>query len=667
MRRLLLAAFLLSPLAPGLARAEAPGTQPTPTLRDVTLTTGGVAQLGFSAAVTGPARLAFALPLDQVDDVLASLEVSDPAGGLPSLSLPGRAPLSQAFRRLPFAPGALASPEALLGALVGAGIRVPQSGIVGRILGVNAFTDRTRDGVTITRHRLAVVTSEGIATVVLEDAPDLALDDPALRAQIGAALDAVAAARAQDSREVELTLPGAGPREVRLTYLIAAPVWKPTWRLRLAPDDGGSARLQGFAVVENLTGQDWNGIHLTLASGDQVLYRQPLYDPAFVTRPLAPVPVARQLAPRPDVGGAVAMARALPSLAPAAPPPAPLMMVPGAAARPAYAEAEPPPPPATAVQGEAAVRYALADPVTAAAGQTVLVPFLDAPVPARRIALVQPGTDSEHPLVAVQLTNGTGGALPPGLVALTDADGFAGEARLPAVQPGEGRLLAFAADLAVTLRVDQDEDEQVVGVRAARGTLEIIRRELSTTTYRLRGTPGAAARTVMIEQPKRGDWALAEPRDGVEDAREDWRITRPLPAGANLAVRVVLQQDRGETIVLLDQAPDNLLALASTASLSDAQRAALRRAAELRAALDRARTAEADARRRVDAAVADQGRLRANLGAVPANSALQQQYLRELTDSEAQLAKIRAEGDQARADAARADAALRDYLANLTL
>ncbi len=159
----------------------------------------------------------------------------------------------------------------------------------------------------------------------------------------------------------------------------------------------------------------------------------------------------------------------------------------------------------------------------------MLVPFLDASVPAQRVALVQPGTDLDHPLVAVQLTNGTGGALPPGLVALTDADGFAGEAQLPAVMPGDSRLLAFAADLAVTLRVDEDDDERVVGVRAARGTLEIVRREVSTTTYRLRGAPDAA-RTVVIEQPKRDGWTLAEPRDGVEDARDDWRITRPLAA-----------------------------------------------------------------------------------------------------------------------------------------
>jgi hypothetical protein len=326
----------------------------------------------------------------------------------------------------------------------------------------------------------------------------------------------------------------------------------------------------------------------------------------------------------------------------------------------------PAPAPAAAVQSVAAVRYALADPVTAAAGRTVLVPFLDAAVPARRLALVQPGTDAEHPLVAVQLTNGTDAALPPGLVALSDAAGFAGQAQMAAVMPGESRLLAFAADLAVTLRVDREDAARVVGVRVARGQLQIVRRAVSTTTYRLRGAPDAA-RTVLIEQPHREGWTLAEPQDSVEDARDSWRIMRPLAAGADLAVRVVLQRDQGETVALLDQAPDGLLALASTASLNDAQRAALQKAAEMRAAVDRARTAEKDAEGRADAVAADQARLRANLGAVPANSALQQQYLRELAASEDRLTAARAAADAARTDAAKADAALRDDLANLTL
>jgi len=129
---------------------------------------------------------------------------------------------------------------------------------------------------------------------------------------------------------------------------------------------------------------------------------------------------------------------------------------------------------------------------------------------------------------------------------------------------------------------------------AARGTLEILHRQVSTTTYRLRGAPDAA-QTVLIEQPKREGWTLAQSQDGVEDARDDWRIRRVLPAGADLAVRVVLQRDQGESVAILDEAPDSLLALASTAGLGDGPRAPLQQAAELRATLDRARAAKADA------------------------------------------------------------------------
>ncbi len=646
-RALLLATFL-----PGLAAAQAL------TLRDVTLTTGGVAQLGYTASVSGAAHLALSLPLDQVSDVLASVAVENPGGGLPSLSLPGRAPLAEAFRGLPFQPGTLASPEALLGALAGASVRIPESGVAGRILSVTPINERTRDGTVLTRHRLAVATADGIATVVLEDVPGLTFDDPALRAQLGTALDALAAARAQDRRQVSIDLPGTGQREVRLSYLIAAPVWKPSWRLRLASE--GSARLQGFAVLENLTGQDWTGVHLTLTSGDQVLYQQPLYDPAFVRRPTAPVPVARLLEPSADRGGALRMQNAAGAASAPAPALAPMPSM------RSYAPTPPPPPPAVAAQAIAAVRYALADPVTAAAGRTVLVPFLDAAVPARRVALVQPDTDAEHPLVAVALSNSTGAALPPGLVALSDQDGFAGEAQLTTLMPGDTRLLAFAADLAVALRVEQQEDQQTVGVRAARGVLETIDRSVSTTVYRLHGAPGAA-RTVLIEQPHREGWTLAKPQAGVTDARDAWRIERPLAKDGELVVRVVLQRERGQSVELADQDEADFLTLASNTALTEAQRGALQRAASLSAAAAQAQAAGKTAGAQLDAIVADQARLRANLGAVPANSALQQQYLRELTAEETQIGELRTSIEQARSDAATANAALRDYLANLTL
>ena len=61
---------------------------------------------------------------EQVDDVLKSLVVYDDKGGVGGLSLPGREPLAQAFKDLPFDQDSLSSPADLLSTLKGAQVTV---------------------------------------------------------------------------------------------------------------------------------------------------------------------------------------------------------------------------------------------------------------------------------------------------------------------------------------------------------------------------------------------------------------------------------------------------------------------------------------------------------------------------------------------------------------
>src|SRR3954454_21829751 len=100
----------------------APARASEPVLVRVILSSGGVGQFEYAAEVDGSATVPLDVPLAQVDDLLKSLRVDDPAGS-PSVRLPGREPLAEKFRMLPFGPEALNSPEALLRALVGETVR----------------------------------------------------------------------------------------------------------------------------------------------------------------------------------------------------------------------------------------------------------------------------------------------------------------------------------------------------------------------------------------------------------------------------------------------------------------------------------------------------------------------------------------------------------------
>ena len=636
-----------------------------PHLARVTLSSGGVGQYEFTAGLTGPDHVDLPVALDQVDDLLASLRIDDPAGPGASVSLPGREPVAQAFQTLPISQDALASPEALLQALVGAEIRLPGASLSGAVLSVTPTEAKLPDGAVITRHRLALATATGLASVVLEDQPDVEFTNPALRAQLAAALAAVADHRAQDRRVLQVNLPAAGPRSVRLGYVVAAPVWKASYRLTLPVD--GPARLQGFAVVENLSGQDWHGVDMVLTSGQPVLFHQPLYESVFVDRPELPVAIGAAPKPSEDEG-------AQPPPSPP-PPPAPAMKARMARAAPSpmaappgggAAFAEPQGTDTVAEQAATQVEFHIAAPVDAAAGQSLLLPILDRAVPTKRLALFN-AESGLHPFVALQITNTASSALPPGLATLyRESDGarFVGDAALPATPPGEDRLLSFAADLSTRVTQSSAGDSAVVGIHAARGTVTVAWRDRNTTTYRVTTAPGEA-RTVLIEVAARPGWSVTQPA-GVSRTPTRWRVSQDVPAGVTQAIAVVTEHPRVQAMLAGSLSPMLMLDYAGNAALDPAARSAFAKASALRGDADRQRDVLAGITRRMEAIVADQGRIRANLASTAQNQALQKRYIAMLQSQEDDLATLHTQQDQAQAALDTRDAALKDYLAGLT-
>jgi hypothetical protein len=99
-------------------------------LKRVVLSTSGRAQFTHAGEAVAGSVIELPVRIDQVDDVLKSLTIFDAAGSIGAVSLPGKMPLAELFRDLPFDQAALESQPALLNALVGAdhGPRLPRGG-----------------------------------------------------------------------------------------------------------------------------------------------------------------------------------------------------------------------------------------------------------------------------------------------------------------------------------------------------------------------------------------------------------------------------------------------------------------------------------------------------------------------------------------------------------
>jgi hypothetical protein len=645
-------------------------------LKRVMLSSGGLGYFEYEAAVDGDASLKLTVPLDQVDDVLKSLVVYDDKGGVGGLSLAGKEPLQQTFKDMPFDQSALQSTASLLSALKGAQISVsgPRA-MSGRIISVEEETQTINEGKTTTKlTRVALLTDNGIQQFILEGAENLQFADPALRGKIGQALLAVQSNRAKDSRTLEVAARGQGKRTLRVAYIVAVPVWKTSYRLTLPADASApKAALQGWATIENLSGQDWKNVELTLVSGRPVAFHQALYEAYYVARPEVPVEVAGRLNPYIDRGG-VAVAetskRTLP--APAPPPAVPAMKQResqfGAAASMAQAGG------AEQIQATDAatqVTFKFPNPVAVENGRTLSIPVIDRQMPAQRLALFQSDSTARNPMAAVRLANDGDTGLPPGILTIYERDkagmvAYVGDARLSAFPIGEKRLLAYALDEKVTIERDHAQTQRLATGTIADGVLKYSRVIRQTSTYRVKG-PAKEPRQLIIMQRRLPGWDLTRPdAKGIELSEGSYRIPFQLPGGDVTQVAEVAQeQTQHQELRLLDTASDQIRVFTQATEFDAKTREALTRILQLQQAVSKAerKLSQVDTERQQ--IVQEQARLRDNLSRVPANSDLQRRYLATLdkqeTDLEA-LARRRADAEKA-VEGARD--ALRTYVSQL--
>ncbi|MGZ8322722.1 MAG: DUF4139 domain-containing protein, partial [Rhodoplanes sp.] len=648
------------------AAAELPLTR-------VVLSSAGLAQFTHSGPVSAGSTVELAVRLDQVDDILKSMTVFDREGAIGAVSLPGKTPLAELFRDLPFGPDALNSRTALLNALIGSEVEIAgQVAAKGRVFHVeDEDVALPNNGGTTTRHRLTLMTDKGLVQAVLEEVTALRFTDPRAQAQVERALAGLAENRAKERRTLSIGFLGQGARNVSVSYVVAAPVWKAAYRLVL-PKEGAKARLQGWAVLENLTGGDWTNVDLVLVSGNPVALRQPLYTAFFAERPEVPVATAARLLPRSDDADQPVLR--LPALAQAPArkatvAPAPPQM---AQTQRAFAPRAPGAAPETATAQDvlAAVAnaaeaddastqllYRFPAKISLATGHTMMLPFLDRELTVTRTWLYQPETSARRPFAAVRLPNDGDAGLPPGILTAfeTSVEGpvnFVGDAQLPLLPKGSFKFITFALDGKTDIRREDKGVRSTTLGKAVNGELDAD--DTLAPIDRLRGH--AAARRGSRDRGRRGPRGWMEAVPGEQGCGGD---SDPVPLQNRRAER---KDDQGGSRARADRPPDRATRrsrrrgiLARIRGL-DNESAALKEAVAKLAALvteinkAKSQRAQLDAERKRIAE--DQDRIRRNLQSVGAGSDLGRRYLDTLKSQEDRLADI-----------TRSDAALEDGLA----
>ncbi len=276
-------------------------------IRRVILYSNGVAYIERRGAVTGHAEIDLSFKQSQVDDVLKSMVVLDLGQGrIGAVSYNSSAPPSARMADIPFsieagtASGNRGGLAGVLSQLQGARVVVATANrtVTGSILTIEERRSQLDANKAAQTSHALVIASEGgeLMSFDLAEVRSIKLIDEGTRRDVSEFANATASARRRDAKTIVVTSDGAGSREMLVSYTIAAPIWKTTYRVVL--DSTGKPFFQGWAIVDNVSEEDWNNVSLSLVSGSPVSFIQPIQKPFYRYRPVVGMPEDLKLSPQ---------------------------------------------------------------------------------------------------------------------------------------------------------------------------------------------------------------------------------------------------------------------------------------------------------------------------------------------------------------------------------
>ena len=673
----------------GVAGTRAEGTVDLQVKR-VAIFSSGVAFYECEATVEGDGVAELNFRTDQINDIIKSMVVQDLDGGtIGAVSYASRDPIEKTLRSFGVDISGKPTLANLLDQLRGEPVEI--SGMQktsGVILGVEKQRQQVGNVGIIEEDVLNLLTDQGMQQLPVRELGGIKLTNPKVNAELRKALETLALGHDADKKSVVLHFNGTGKRRVSVAYLLEAPIWKTTYRLVL--DEEGQPFLQGWATVENATEEDWRDVKLSLISGRPISFAMDLYTPIYIPRPVEELELYASLRPptyaggieaeekifarrydrdglRDAAGGRGIVARAAPAVAE---PELNKLATLGyksedTAARPMELAGKGVASVANASEAGELFQYAIHTPVSIPRQHSAMLPIVNQKITGEKLSIYNPSTHAKYPLNGLKIKNTSELNLMQGPVTLFDGNVYAGDAKLPDLNPDEERLVAYALDLSTEVMVKQQpRPDEMLSVKIVRGSLIHTHKFIDEREYIVMNKADKP-RTVILEQPYGDEWKLLIPDKPFERAPGLSRFKLDVPAGETKSQTVKLEYVQDEKIVLRNLGRDRIEFYLSSRAVSDGVKKALQKAIELQDALYQVQRQREQSERETNEQVNEQGRIRENLKTLDRNSDAYKRQLQKFDEIETQIEKLRQQTAELRAEENKRQAALDGYLKGL--
>jgi len=634
-------------------------------VREVILYKSGVGYFARSGQLVPEESARLDFKAGEMNDVLKSLTIADDSGApIRGLRYDSSLPLEQKLAEFPFTVANGQQLSAFLDQLRGARIEMKSAtdALTGVIVSARAISDGEKQP---EREQLTLLLDSGdLRTVDLGAVSSLRFPDPKLQSQLKDYLAAVAQSRSKDKRSVYIDSSDAKARNISASYMIPQPLWKSSYRLLF--DARGEATLEGWAIVDNTTDDDWTNVRLAVVSGRPVSFISRLYEPFYVQRTTADVENAYAQAPVVYEGDVSAPSAGLTLTEQMGLNKKEGRFVPGSGggigsghgagygAAPGgnvgggiYRVGTQPSSVAAGTQTQDLgdlFEYRFDTPVTIRKNESAMLPFLQQKISARRL-LIYSEAYGQNPMTAAELTNDTGKTLDGGPITVFESAGYGGEALMNTVKNGDKRLISYAVDLGTRVGTKEESGEyRLLEVHVNHGVASQKSSGVSTKTYTIHNVD-PRPKTLLVEQPIRAGYTPISPKPSESTATTHRYEVR---LAANATEKLAVVEEHVETVSYSVQTdsftPDSLAAYVSQKAISEDGRAQLQRVLDQKRSIAETDASLTEARADMNEVTRAQERLRQNIQTLNRVSGQQEQvqeWSKQLAAEEVRMTALR--------------------------
>jgi hypothetical protein len=671
------AATVAEPNKGEASRAVSDGAGRLP-ISQAVLFSSGVGYFQREGTVEGNARIDLSFPVQDVNDLLKSMVVRDLDGGeISTVSYDSNAPVEKTLKSFAInLNGNPAFPQILnqaRGEKVEVVLQQTGSTQPGTLTGSVVGVEEQKQAVgkeTVEVELLNLWCADGMRSLKMSDIQRVRFLNPVIDSEFKRALETLAQGHDTQKKAVSISCLGDGKRDIKVGYVIENPIWKTSYRLVLDKDKKEKPFLQGWAIVENASDEDWKNVRMALVSGRPVSFQMNLYDPLYVSRPLVepelfaslrPVAYSRKLDGEGEVRASgfklepakrAELQEQLESLkgvinkqerarqqtelgrkdAAALKDNETHMDLGGGGARSV----------ASAAKLGDFFQYSIDKPVSLPRQKSAMLPIVNKDVEGTRVSIYNEWTQAKFPLLGLKLKNTSGLHLMQGPITVFEGSNYAGDARILDLQPNEERLLSYAVDLGTEVNpVPSSDNGRITKVKAVKGVIwtETKVRESKTYTVVNRNDQ---ERVVLVEHPVRNEFKLVDTIKPTETASDFYRFEVKVAPGKTETLTVTEERVVGENVQISDRSDDQIRFFINQTASSQKVKDGLKKALELKWEFEKTRREIGELERQLKTITDDQTRLRANLREMPSTAAAYKRYLEKFDQQETQIEEFQA-------------------------